>query len=275
MAVPGIPVLNYHAIDPNDPTPSSPKVSVTLSSFKEHMAWLHKEGYKSVSYEDLRAVILKGKRLHDKYVLITFDDGYHSIYQYGLEILSKYGFVATIFLSTSFIGKKYDQADFEFVKHDRQLTWEEIRELSANGWSLQSHGYNHVKMTSIDHEALVNEVTLSKNIIEQNVGKTVHEFAFPYGIYNNEVITALKAAGYECAWSVHSGKLSPSSGKWHLPRIEINNMDTMDSFKVKVTTGYTSPADARRSKIRDIAFANPMIKDLIEKWTHKMGYGNR
>lgn len=275
MAIPGIPVLNYHAIDANNPTPSSRNVSVTLASFKEHMAWLHKEGYRSVSYEDLRAVIFEGKRLRDKYVLITFDDGYHSIYKYGLEILSKYGFIATIFLSTAFIGKTYDQADFAFVKHDRQLNWEEIRELSGRGWSMQSHGHNHVKMTSIDHDTLVNEVTVSKHIIEAHLGKAVREFAFPYGMYNNEAITQLKAAGYECAWSVHSGKLSPSSGKFHLPRIEINNMDTMDSFKVKVLTGYTSPSDARRSKIRDIVFANPAVKDFIEKWTHRMGYGNR
>ena len=130
-------------------------------------------------------------------------------------------------------------------------------------------------MTGVNRSDLVKEVTLSKNIIEQNLGTSVYEFAFPYGIYNSTVITELKSAGYKFAYSVHSGKIYPSSKRFHLPRIEINNMDTMDTFKIKALTGYTSPADGRRSKLRDIAFANPAVKDLIEKWTHKIGYGNR
>jgi peptidoglycan/xylan/chitin deacetylase (PgdA/CDA1 family) len=275
MAVPGIPVLNYHAIDSNNSTASSRNVSVSLSSFKEQIEWLNKEGYKSVSAGDLRAIILNGRRIQGKYVLITFDDGYYSLYEYALEILSKNGFTATLFLSTAYMGMSYDQSDFYFVKHDRQLTWEEVKTLSANGWSIQSHGNTHVKMTSIDKGALIQEVTASKNIIEQNLGKPVDEFAFPYGIYNNAVITQLKAAGYKFAYSVHSGKIFPSANRFHLPRIEINNLDTMESFKTKVLTGYTSSSNAIRSKVRDIVYANAVVKDLVEKLAHKMGYGNR
>jgi peptidoglycan/xylan/chitin deacetylase (PgdA/CDA1 family) len=275
MAFQGIPVLNYHAIDNNISEVTSRNVSVSLSSFKEQMSWLHNEGYKSIRPDELRALLLTKERPAGKHVLITFDDGYHSLYKCALEIMSGYGFTATLFLTTSYVGRLYDQADFEFVKHDPAPTWDELRALIANGWSIQSHGNSHSKMISLDKDALIEEVTVSKNIIEQNLGTSVYEFAFPYGLYNNEVITQLKAAGYQFAYSVHSGKIYPSSKRFHLPRIEINNMDTMDTFKIKVLTGYISPADARRSKFRDIAFANPAVKDLIEKWSHKMGYGNR
>jgi peptidoglycan/xylan/chitin deacetylase (PgdA/CDA1 family) len=274
MPVPGIPVLNYHAIDDTAATDATRNVSVSLTIFKEHMEWLYKEGYKSVSKEDLREVILNGKKLHDKYVLITFDDGYYSLYQYALEVMAQYGFTATLFLSTSFIGKPYDQNDFYFVQHDRQLTWEELRTLVKNGWSIQSHGYNHYKMSTLTTEQLQTEVTLSKSLIEQNLGTVVDEFAFPYGIYTNKVINELKAAGYKFAYSVHSGKLLPYARRYRLPRIEINNMDTMDTFITKVNTGYISPSNARRSKIRDLIYANVAVKDLIERWTPMFGFGN-
>jgi peptidoglycan/xylan/chitin deacetylase (PgdA/CDA1 family) len=275
MPVPGIPVLNYHAIDDTDAYLSSANVSVSLKSFREQIAWLHKEGYTSPGKDELRAVILDGRKIMDKKVLITFDDGYHSLYKHGLEILAEYGFTATLFLSTSFIGKHYDQKDFEFVKHDRQLTWEEIKALAQNGWSIQSHGYTHVRLNSLDNERLVKELTLSKQLIEQNLGTEVDEFAFPYGIYTNLAINKLREAGYKFAYSVHSGKLMPHARRYRLPRIEINNRDDMASYTIKVTTGYTSPENERRSKIRDIIYATPAIKDMLEKITPYLGIGNR
>ena len=275
MAVSGIPVLNYHAIDDADNINSSHNVSVSLKSFKEQISWLHKEGYRSLTQEDLNSLLFQKKAIPGKHVLITFDDGYFSLYKYALEVLSEYGFTATLFLSTSFIGNPYEQADFAFVKHDRQLTWPEIRELSANGWSIQSHGNTHTRMTHLDIASIANEVTLSKNIIEQNLGSPINAFAFPYGIYNKSVIDQLKIAGYTSSYTVHSGKLFQSAKRFQIPRIEINNADNIDSYKIKVLTGYTSAANGFRAKICDIAFANPAVKDLIEKWAHRMGYGNR
>lgn len=274
MAAPGIPVLNYHAIDHTDAHLSSANVSVSLDSFTEQIKWLHNEGYTSVSRDELRAVVLEGKIITAPKVLITFDDGYYSLYKYGMDILARYGFTATLFLSTSFIGTSYDQGDFAFVQHDRQLTWEEIRELARNGWSIQSHGYKHNRLNSLDKAEVINELVLSKKIIEDNLGTLVDEFAFPYGIYTNLVLKQLKANGYNFAYSVHSGKLMPHSRRYRLPRIEINNRDNMDSFRTKVTTGYTSPENERRSKLRDIIYGNPVVKDMIEKITPYFGVGN-
>ena len=275
MSKAGIPVLNYHAIDGNmAANPDSRNVSVSLQSFKNHMEWLHKHGYKSISDADLRALVLHRKPVSGKHMLITFDDGYYSLFQHAQPIMAQYGFTATLFLSTAYIGKAYGLSDFYFVGDDRQLSWEEIRALSANGWSIQSHGDNHVKMNGLDKQALIKEITDSKKAIEENLGKPVDSFAFPYGLYNKMVLDQLKAAGYTMAYSVHSGLLSRYSQKMRIPRIEINNMDTMESFMTKVTTGYISRENERRSKIRDIIYGNPAVKDLIEKVTPKFGFGN-
>ncbi len=275
MKILGIPVLNYHAIDGNmAANPDSRNVSVSLQSFREQMEWLHKEGYKSISDSDLRKLLLEKKPVEGKHVLITFDDGYYSLYTHAQEVMSKYGFVATLFLSTAYIGKPYGLSDFYFVGDDRQLSWAEIKTLSENGWSIQSHGNNHVKMNGLDKATLLKEITESKQAIEQNLGKPVDSFAFPYGLYNKMVLDQLVHVGYTMAYSVHSGLLNPSSNKMRVPRIEINNMDTMETFITKVSTGYISPENERRSKIRDMIYANAAVKDLIEKWTPLFGFGN-
>jgi len=275
MSTPGIPVLNYHAIDGNmTDSPDSRNVSVSLESFKKHIEWLYNEGYRSISDTDLRSLVLERKPAPGKHVLITFDDGYYSLFKYARPILARYGFTATLFLSTAYIGKLYGLNDFYFVGDDRQLTWDEIRALSASGWSIQSHGNNHIKMNGLDKAALIKEITDSKKAIEQNIGKPVDSFAFPYGLYNKMVLDQLAAAGYKMAFSVHSGLLYPSSNRFRIPRIEINNMDTLETFKTKALTGYISPQNARRSKIRDIIYANAAVKDIVEKWTPMFGFGN-
>ena len=271
----GIPVLNYHAIDDKmADSPDSGNVSVSLKSFKAQMEWLYTEGYKSISETDLRALVLDRKPIQGKFVLVTFDDGYYSLYKYAQPVMAQYGFVATLFLSTAYIGKQYGLNDFYFVGDDRQLTWDEIRSLSENGWSIQSHGNNHFKMNGLDKPSLIQEITSSKAAIESHLGKLVDSFAFPYGLYNKMVLDQLAAAGYKMAYSVHSGLLRPGSNKMRVPRIEINNMDTMDTFKTKVSTGYISLQNERRSKIRDLIYANAAVKDIIEKWTPMFGFGN-
>ena len=275
MSFAGIPVLNYHAIDGNmAEQPDSRNVSVSLQSFKDQMAWLNQQGYKSISEADLRNVVLHRKPVAGKHMLITFDDGYYSLLQYAQPVMAQYGFVATLFLSTGYIGKPYGLSDFYFVGEDRQLSWDELRTLSAKGWSIQSHGNNHVKMNGLNKETLIKEITDSKKVIEQNLGKTVDSFAFPYGLYNKMVLDQLAIAGYKMAYSVHSGLMYPSSNRYRLPRIEINNMDNMETFKTKVSTGYISPQNARRSKVRDIIYANAAVKDMIEKYTPMFGFGN-
>jgi peptidoglycan/xylan/chitin deacetylase (PgdA/CDA1 family) len=275
MSTTGVPVLNYHSISNTGKTDAEQNVSVSLTSFREQIGWLREEGYESITKEELDGLLFESKPVPDKRILLTFDDGYYSLYRHAMEILAANNFTATLFLSTSFIGKYYDQSDFDFVRHDRQLTWPEIRELVANGWCVQAHGHNHFRMTHLDIEAVAYEVTTSKNTIEQNLGTSVNAFAFPYGIYNKAIIDELEAAGYTSAYTVHCGKLFPSVKPFQVPRIEINNMDTMESYKAKISTGYISPLIAFRAKIRDIAFANPAVKDFIEKGIHLMGYGNR
>ncbi len=275
MKVSGIPVLNYHAIDGNmSDKPDSRNVSVSLKLFREQMAWLDSEGYKSISDSDLRKVVLEKKPVPGKHVLITFDDGYYSLYTHAREVMGQYGFTGTLFLSTAYIGKPYGLSDFYFVGDDRQLTWDEIRGLSESGWSIQSHGNNHVKMNKQDKATLRQEVTISKQEIEQNLGKPVDSFAFPYGLYNKMVLDTLTEAGYKMGFSVHSGLLYPGSQKLRLPRIEINNMDSMETFRTKVSTGYISAENEKRSKLRDMIYTNASVKDFIEKWTPLFGYGN-
>ena len=79
---------------------------------------------------------------------------------------------------------------------------EQLRELVELGFEIGGHGYWHIGLTNISHERLYQEVEGSLAFVNEFMGKSACEFrtfAYPYGLYNNEVINALKEVGFHAA----------------------------------------------------------------------------
>ena len=96
----------------------------------------------------------------------------------------------------------YPLAQFKTNKEDedywQQMTAEQIRELSASPYaSVGSHGYYHNDLAKISLTEAKNELSLSKQYLENITGKEVKSLAFPYGSYTPEVNYAARQAGYE------------------------------------------------------------------------------
>lgn len=83
----------------------------------------------------------KGEALPEKPVVITFDDGYQSNYEYAYPILKKYGMKATIFVIGSSVGKdEYKDTGLPMLPH---FGVSEAREMENSGLiSIQSHTYD-------------------------------------------------------------------------------------------------------------------------------------
>ena len=98
-------ILAYHRID----TPANPDkldLSPTLidaspGAFDAQMKWLA-EQYNVISARDLFMAVRDGKRLPERAVVITFDDGYMCFVETALPILRKYGLPSTVFVPTAF-----------------------------------------------------------------------------------------------------------------------------------------------------------------------------
>src|SRR4029079_8939246 len=94
-----IPILCYHRFGPR-----ATKLNVAPAAFEAQMEYLARNGYTVIPLKRL-ARFLQGKEpLPAKTVAITIDDGYRSSYEIAYPILKKYGFPATVFLYTDFVG---------------------------------------------------------------------------------------------------------------------------------------------------------------------------
>lgn len=202
----GVPVLNYHQINNEDHN----ALTLSATEFEAQISYLYKEGYTPISPDQLADYLQYKKALPSKPILITLDDGYADNYRVAYPILQKYHFMATIFLITDFVGN-----------YEKYLTWDQIKEMSANGISFEGHTLSHISLPTASNEEVRNELVKSKEALEWRLGKKVEYLAYPGGEYDQRIIQLTKEAGYRAAFTVHFGRDRINSTLYTLNRIPI------------------------------------------------------
>ena len=109
------------------------------TSFAEQMAYLHREGYTTLDFDDYLSIRAGQMPMPAKPVMVTFDDGYLSTYLMGFPVLKHYGHKATVF-----VALEPDQHTARQVAgFDGFVSAEQIRSMSDDGISIQSHTLTH------------------------------------------------------------------------------------------------------------------------------------
>jgi len=85
------------------------------------------------------------------------------------------------------------------------LSWDEVRELDAEGIEIGSHTVSHPILTQIDNQQLRYELHESKLHLEARLHRNVDLFCYPNGDCNEEIAREVKRAGYRCAVTTNYG----------------------------------------------------------------------
>jgi len=193
-----IPILTYHRFAED----CNPPLCIPKRLFELQMRYLKENGYHVITPEELLAFLEYRHGLPKKSVLITMDDGYRSAYDIAYPILKEYGFTATLCIYTSFIGIS-----------KIAITWDQLREMKANGFTVGSHTVSHSDLTrpkegetELEFTARIEEeIQGSKKIIDKKLGQDTYIFAYPYGYYDQRSINVARQAGYKIAMSARRG----------------------------------------------------------------------
>lgn len=242
-----IPVLMYHHISTEDPKGNT---SVTSpDKFRSEMELLKKQGYTTIFFKDYINYKEKGVKLPDKAIIITFDDGYYSNYEYAYPILKELGMKATISIVGWSVGREYmPDNKTKIIKH---FTWEQAREMYNSGViDIQHHTYdlhsnvNGVKGVSqkpgesqTAYEKRFKEDTLKmKNLIESKVGNKVYVYCYPYGINNATTEKILKDMGFTVTLSVDKGVSDFSTGLTKVKRFNMSPLIASEKIFAEIST---------------------------------------
>lgn len=188
-----IPILLYHNFVTTvpDSDPDNFNYINTPESFEENIKTFLENGYTILSIKDLADADSGKTELPLKPILITFDDGYYSNYEYIYPILKKYNVKASIFIITDRIEQE--------INGQKYLGWNECLEMQNSGLvEIFSHSKKHVFYDKRPVREIRDDVKESYEIIEEHLGKqNLKVFAYPYGAYTDETVRTLKNNGID------------------------------------------------------------------------------
>lgn len=231
-------ILNYHHLDPT-PTTSS---TISPQLFAQHMQYLKEHGYNVISLQQLKKYLLSPAQskavLPERAVVITFDDGYASFYQYAFPILKEQGFPATIFTIVGRVGNT--------LKEVPKMSWAQIKELSATGMvDFQTHTWN-LHYTIDRKSALMvaeprrmrTDLRLAADVLAFQTGKVVDAIAYPYGHVNGTLSKIAVEEGYRFGFTLNPGAVHKGRNLMQLPRIAVGDEGTTVGDLEKVLLKY-------------------------------------
>jgi len=218
-----VPILLYHHIEELPPAASHARKRWTLAprKFEAQMDWVARQGFHPITAQQLIAHLRNGDALPSKPIVLTFDDGWKDHYSTVLPILQKHDFVATFFIVTGSVG------------NSASMTWDEVKALSDADMDIQSHTVSHPRLSTLSYKKARHEIFDSKSVLEEKLNKPVTVLAYPYGKYDEEVITIAKEAGMEGAVAVSGlnvGYLLRTDASYTLERYAVEGDEKIEDI---------------------------------------------
>ncbi len=220
-----VPILLYHRFGPT----AANAMTVRTTVFESHLQYLRENGYTVIP---LRRLVDwyrgRGPAPGPKSVVIAADDGHRSVYTEMAPLVKKYQVPVTLFIYPSAISNaRY------------AMTWEELRELQATGlFDCQSHTYWHPnfkkerrRLSPAEFDQLATtQLRKSRDKLEKQLGTEVDLLAWPFGLYDDDLLTRAAAAGYVATFTIERRHATASSDVRRLPRYIVLDADRGDAF---------------------------------------------
>jgi peptidoglycan/xylan/chitin deacetylase (PgdA/CDA1 family) len=237
----GIPILMYHSISNAPELDNRPyfRTCTRPEIFRRQIEFLHRNGYTALTLSAATEALSSAKEPSGRLVVLTFDDGYADFFSEAYPALSEFGFAATVFLPTAYIGA--EQKQFNGIGC---LTWSQIRELHQSGVEFGSHTVSHPQLADLPISSAEQELRVSKMTIEENIGAEVASFGYPYAFpeHRHAFVAALRRlledCGYQCGACTMIGTANRHSDLLFLERLPVNSLDDEDLFAAKLTGAY-------------------------------------
>lgn len=234
-------VLYYHGVPPN-----------FRANFQRHMDALQRGA--SVVPADFQGYLRPNK----KYVAITFDDAFDSLFDNALPILAARNFHATIFVPVGWIGRCPSWASDEdgLDPDETVMTIEQLTNLDSSLVSLGAHTINHPLLSKLENKQVREEIAGSRDRLAEICGQDIRSFSFPYGDHDARCVEECKAAGYDVAFSISPENVDTECSNILRGRTRVDPSDGPIEFFLKFNGGYvwTSQIRSLIQTLRSVMF---------------------
>jgi peptidoglycan/xylan/chitin deacetylase (PgdA/CDA1 family) len=251
-------ILCYHnVVAQADAAGATLGLHMALPSFERQMRWLQ-ANYEVVPLEGFVDRLSRGASLR-RIVAVTFDDGYAGVFHHAWPLLRDLRIPATVFIVADAPGGDegfwWDDPEvkraYSPAQQRRWLTafggdgatildslgpgrrsgrpppccrpadWQTITDAVKSGLQLGVHSATHRSLPALDGIHLQREVVESRDVIAHRAGVTPVFFAYPYGLWDDRVRQAVRAAGYRAALTLDYGRNTTMADRWALRRVNV------------------------------------------------------
>ncbi len=259
-----IPILMYHQVSPNL-HPNFLEYTVTPEILKNQLKVIELFGYTPINFDTLLAAKNGETVLPGKPIILTFDDALEDALKYAVPILEDKKFTATFYVTTGYVGGisswMIPDVNCEFEVAD----WQTIKGLAAKGFEVGAHSVSHPLMDRIPPELCFKELSESRHVLENELGREVRHMAYPHGAYDRTAVKLAGEAGYYTACTCESYLADLNYEFLELPRINIGMEDSLLDFVLKLHTAR-SPKMMVSDAVNSIRRRTPKsVKQFIKK----------
>jgi len=174
-----------------------PSTNITLEQFRYQLEYLKENNYNVWPLSKIINRIIDKKSIPPKTVALTIDDAYISTYTKAYPMLKSKNFPFTVVVSTNPVDNRS-----KFY-----MSWEQMREMQANGAEFANHSLSHDFLLQRDNETtlawkkrVTNEIQKAQLRLKEEFGEDTNEnprlFSYPFGEYDMQTIELMKELGY-------------------------------------------------------------------------------
>jgi peptidoglycan/xylan/chitin deacetylase (PgdA/CDA1 family) len=245
-------ILTYHRCAPEIAGAAPPLYNVTPERFREHVVGLLARGF--AFWPLSRVLRQRAARLPvpPRTIVMTFDDGFQSVYTHAWPVLRELDVRATLFVSTGYLDSPapfpFDPWGNEYQgrvppETYRPLTTAQCREMAEDGRiELGAHTHWHADYR-LEPARFEEDLRLCAETMWTRFGVREPMFAFPFGsshrgFTNDGLIGAARRAGMVCGLSTESALVDPRSDPYGWGRFNAFCWDTSATLAAKLEGWY-------------------------------------
>ncbi|MBL8091834.1 MAG: polysaccharide deacetylase family protein [Anaerolineales bacterium] len=212
-----VPILLYHHITESS---THSQYYIEPKDFEEQMQLLNRWGYTTITTTMLVEAIHKGLSLPPRPIIITFDDSNLDNYNIAFPIMQKYEFTGVVYIVGRYLGA------------ENFINAQQAKEMANAGWEIGSHSMNHVDLSTITSDERWYEIHGSREFLEQEIGVPVLTFAYPFGVYDCNIMDVTYQAGYIAGMGLGNSNDQCTYDLFALHRHAIKLEDDIETFSL-------------------------------------------
>lgn len=238
--LPGVLTLCYHGVRPTSwrrDEAAFSNLHVASDTFDGHCRVIA-ETCHPITLDMWREALAGGRALPDRPVLVTFDDGYRSVFEAARPLLERYRIPAVLFVCTEPIQRQHlfwfdafarsrgaaavDDAKSHQLRHGpatltswtvaadpddplAPLTIDQLKALADDGHEIGVHTATHAPLAGATRERQRHELLSCRDALRQWLGRPVTALAYPWGHpgidYTQETVAIARDLGFDFAFT--------------------------------------------------------------------------